>query len=168
MVSIIIILKFILFIHFWLRWVFIAACGLSLVTVSRGYSLLWCADFSLRWRLLLQSTGSRCAGFSSCGEQAQQLWLVGSKAQAQQLWRVGLVAPRHVGSSRTRVRTRVSCTFLTTVPPGKPMLIIIINYTFFSIQDFTLKADETVLSASSNQNPLCSVWSEGKGGTKTE
>ena len=47
--------------------------------------------------LLLRSTGSRWAGFSSCG------------AQAQQLWRTGLVAPRHVGSSQTRARTHVPC-----------------------------------------------------------
>ena len=44
---------------FWLRWVFIAACGLSLVVASGGYSLLQCSDFSLRWFLLLQSTGPR-------------------------------------------------------------------------------------------------------------
>ena len=36
-----------------------------------GYSSLWCAGFSLRWLLLLQSTGSRRAGFSSCGTRAQ-------------------------------------------------------------------------------------------------
>ena len=41
--------------------------GLSLVAASRGYSLLWCVGFSLRWLLLLWSTGSRCVGFSSCG-----------------------------------------------------------------------------------------------------
>ena len=29
-----------LFIYFWLRWVFVASCGLSLVAVSRGYSSL--------------------------------------------------------------------------------------------------------------------------------
>ena len=86
-----------LFIYFWLRWVFIAAHGLSLVAASRGYSSLWCTGFSLRWFLLLQSKGSRYAGFSNCG------------AQAQQLWCMGLVAPRHVGSSRTRARTRVPC-----------------------------------------------------------
>ena len=51
-----------------------------------------CGGFSLLW-----STGSRCAGLSSCGT-----W-------AQQLWRTGLVAPRHVGSSRSRDRTHVSC-----------------------------------------------------------
>ena len=42
--------------------------------------------------------------------QAQQLWLAGSRVRAQQLWPTGLVAPRHVGSSRTRARTHVSCT----------------------------------------------------------
>ena len=46
---------------------------------------------------------------SSCGSWAQQLWLVGSRAQAQQLWHTGLVAPRHVGSSQNRARTRVPC-----------------------------------------------------------
>ena len=56
---------------FWLRWVFVAACGLTLVAASRGYSSLRCVSFSLWWLLLLWSTGSRCAGFSSCGTQAQ-------------------------------------------------------------------------------------------------
>ena len=44
---------FYLFIYFWLHWVFIAVHGLSLVTVSRGYSSLQCAGFSLWWLLLL-------------------------------------------------------------------------------------------------------------------
>ena len=51
-----------LFIYFWLRWVFVAARRLSLVAASRGYSSLRCAGFSLRWLLLLQSTGSRHTG----------------------------------------------------------------------------------------------------------
>ena len=38
-------------------------CGLSLVAASGGYSSLWCMGFSSRWLLLLQSTGSRHAGF---------------------------------------------------------------------------------------------------------
>ena len=49
----------ILFFFFWLCWVFVAARGLSLVAASGGYSSLRCAGFSLRWLLLLQSTGSR-------------------------------------------------------------------------------------------------------------
>ena len=71
-------------------------CGLSLVVVSRGYSLLQCAGFSLQW--------------------LQSLWLVGSVVAARGLYSTGsvvvahgLVAPRHVGSSRTRAQTRVPC-----------------------------------------------------------
>ena len=63
-------LKFILLIYFWLRWVFVAARGFSLVATSGGYSSLWCAGFSLRWLLLLRSMDSRRAGFSSSGTWA--------------------------------------------------------------------------------------------------
>ena len=45
---------------------------------------------------------SHYRGLSRCGAQAPD-------AQAQQLWLRGLVAPRHVGSSQTRARTRVPC-----------------------------------------------------------
>ena len=62
---------FILLIYFWLCRVFVAASRLSLVAASGGYSLLWCTGFSLQWLLLLQSTGSRCVGLSSCGTWAQ-------------------------------------------------------------------------------------------------
>ena len=81
---------FIYLIYFWLHWAFIAVCRLSLVAASRGYSSLWCTGFSLWWLLLLQSTGSR----------ARRL---------QQLRRTGLAAPWHVGSSRIRAQTCVSC-----------------------------------------------------------
>ena len=101
--------QFYLFFYFWLHWVFVAAHGLSVVVASGGNSSLRCTGFSLRWPLLLRSTGSRHAGFSSCGTQAQQLWLTGSRAPAQQLWHTGLVVPRHVGSSQTRDPTRVPC-----------------------------------------------------------
>ena len=49
-----------LFIHFWLRWVFIAALGLSLVADSGGYSSV------LRV--------SCCSSFSCCGAQALGTW----------------------------------------------------------------------------------------------
>ena len=45
---------------------------------------------------------SHYRGLSCRGAQAPD-------AQAQQLWLMGLVAPRHVGSSQTRARTRVPC-----------------------------------------------------------
>ena len=57
--------------YFWLHWVFAAARRLSLVVASGDYSLLRCAGFSLQWLPLLWSTGSRHAGFSSCGTWAQ-------------------------------------------------------------------------------------------------
>ena len=41
-------------------------------------------------------------GLSCCGAQAPD-------TQVQQLWLTGPVAPRHVGSSQTRARTRVPC-----------------------------------------------------------
>ena len=70
-----------LFIYlFMAAWVFVAASGFSLVAASGGYSSLWCTGFSLRGLLLLQNTGSRCVGFSSCGTRAQLLrgmWEIG-------------------------------------------------------------------------------------------
>ena len=62
---------YILYICFFLllRWVFVAARGLSLVAASGGYSSLQCAGFSLQWLLLLWGMGSRRVGFSSCSTQ---------------------------------------------------------------------------------------------------
>ena len=57
--------------YFWLHWVSVAVRGLSLVAASGGYSSLQCVGFSSSWLLLLQSTGSRRVGFSSCGMWAQ-------------------------------------------------------------------------------------------------
>ena len=103
--------KFIYFIYFWLHWVFVAVCRLSLFAASGGYSLLWCAGFSLRWLLLLRSTDSRLAGFSCCVTWAQQ-W-----------WHTGLVAPRMWDLPRPGlepVSPALAGGFLTTVPPEKP------------------------------------------------
>ena len=62
---------FILFIYFWLHWVFVAVCRLSLLVASGG--LL----FVVVRRLLIvvaslvaEHTGSRCVGFSGCGSRA--------------------------------------------------------------------------------------------------
>ena len=73
---------FIFLVYFWLRWVFVAACRFSLVAASRGYSSLRCTSFSLRWLLLLQSSGSRCAGFSSCGTWASVVVVHGLSCSA--------------------------------------------------------------------------------------
>ena len=64
------------FIYFWLRWVFIAACGLSLAVWSRGYPSLrvWdshCAGFSCGARALgAQASVVVVLGLSSCGSWA--------------------------------------------------------------------------------------------------
>ena len=58
--------------------------------------------FSLQWFLLLQNTGSRCTGFSSCSSGAQDHRLT-------VVTHTGLVALWHVGSSWIRDRTCVSC-----------------------------------------------------------
>ena len=65
-------------IYFWLFWVFVAVCGLSLATASEGYSWMQCLGFSLRWLLLLQAQalGTRASvlvarDLSSCGTWAQ-------------------------------------------------------------------------------------------------
>ena len=93
-------------------YLFIFGCG--------GSSLL-CVDFAQLWRagatLCCSARASCCSGFSCCGARAlgvrasvvvaQGLNSCGTRAQ--QLWRTGLVAPRHVGSSQTRARTRVPC-----------------------------------------------------------
>ena len=49
--------RFNLFIYFWLHWVFVAECGLSLVVASGGYSSLRCVGFSLRWLLSVAEHG---------------------------------------------------------------------------------------------------------------
>ena len=94
---------FILFTYFWLHWVFIAVHGLFSSCGEQG--LLFVAVCGL-----LIAVASRCGaralgawasvvvacGLSSCGSQALERRLSSCG------WRTGLVAPRHVGSSRTR------------------------------------------------------------------
>ena len=89
----------VVFIHlFLLINLFISGCVGSSLPCA-GCSSLWCPGFSLRWLLLLQSTGSRCVGFSSCGSRAVECRLSSCGTRA---W-------RHVGSSQTRAGTRVPC-----------------------------------------------------------
>ena len=71
-----------IFVYFWLRWVFAAGRGLSLVAASRSYSSLQCTGFSLQWLLLSWSTGSRRAGFSSCGSWSLERRLSSCGARA--------------------------------------------------------------------------------------
>ena len=71
---------------------------LGLHFCARAFIQLWHAGATLH----RGARASHCRGLSCCGAQAPD-------AQAQQLWRTGPAAPRHVGSSQTRARTRVPC-----------------------------------------------------------
>ena len=70
-----------------------------------GSSFLCGGFLQLRQAAATLHHGARAShylGLSRCRAQTPD-------AQAQQLWLTGLVAPRHVGSSQTRARTRVPC-----------------------------------------------------------
>ena len=103
---------------FWLHWIFVAVRRLPVVSESRA---TLCMGFSLWWLLCCRVQALGCSGLQ---------WLLhvslhmGPRAQAQSLWQRRLVAPQHVGSSRTRDQTdvpRLQGGFLTIRPPGKPL-----------------------------------------------
>ena len=101
------------------HWVFVAARGLSLFAASGGYSSLWCTGFSLRWLLLLWSTGSKCEAFSSCGSWAPERRLSSCGLRAQLLrgmWDLP-------GPGLEPVSPALAGGFLTTAPPGEPSII---------------------------------------------
>ena len=71
-----------LFTYFWLCWVFVAACGLSPVGASQGYSSLRCLGFSLWWLLGhgAQALGKQASiaaalRLGSCSSGALECWL---------------------------------------------------------------------------------------------
>ena len=105
-----------IYFFFWLHWVFIAR-GLSLVAESGGYSSLRCAGFSLLWLLLLRSTGSKRAGFSSCGTRALDHRLNSCGARAlllRSMWDLP-------GPGIKPMSPALTGRFLTTAPPGKSL-----------------------------------------------
>ena len=85
----------------------IAVCRLSLVVAGRGYSLLLCSGFSLQWLLLLKSTGSRCVGSVVVTHGLSCLVAFG-------------ILPEQGLNTSSALAGR----FLTTVPPGKPSLLL--------------------------------------------
>ena len=63
--------KFIYFIYLFLAELGLHCCEQAFCSCSEGaYFSLQCVGFSLRWILLLRSTGSRRMGFRSCGSRA--------------------------------------------------------------------------------------------------
>ena len=90
--------------------------GFSLVAASGGYSSLRCAGFSLRWLLLLRSTGSRRMGFSSWGTRALECRPSSCGTRAYLLR--GMWDLR--GPGLELMSPALAGGFLTTAPPGKP------------------------------------------------
>ena len=119
-----------LFIYLWLSWVFVAAHLLfSLVVVRGGYLPLRCVC-SLQWLLLLQSTGSRHAVFSSCGSQAlgRRLSSCGTRAYLLcSMWDLP-------GPVIEPMSPALAGGFLTTAPPGKSFFF----FGFFYFKSFPL------------------------------
>ena len=96
-----------LFICLWLRWVFIAAPGAFSSFGERGLLWLQCVGSASQWLLLLQST-SPVHRLRSCGAQAGLLC---------SMW--DLPGPGIEPASPALVGR-----FLTTEPPGKPLMPI--------------------------------------------
>ena len=143
---------FILFIYFCLCWVFVAAHGPSPAAASGDHSLPRCVGLSPQWPPLLRSTGSRCAGFSNCSTQAQQLQLMGSRAQAQQPWCTGPAARGMwdpPGPGLEPATPALAGGPSTTAPPGKPswlffnqIVSLLLNYmSYLYILDVNLLSD---------------------------
>ena len=110
-------------------------------------SSLWCAGFSSRWPLLLQSTGCRHTGFSSCGSRAPERRLGSCGARAQLLR--GMWDPP--GPGLEPVSPASAGRFSTTAPPGKPSKSIF----FFNILCFIIS--RKVKRTRNAKKDLCSV-----------
>ena len=115
-----------LFIYFWLCWIFVAVCGLSLVAASEatlrfGVRASHCSGFSCcgAWALGAWASVVVVRRLSSCGSGALECRLSGCGARASLLrgmWdlpRPGIkpVSPALAGG------------FLTTAPPGSPRIL---------------------------------------------
>ena len=124
-----------LFIYFWLCWVFVVVRRLSLVVASRGYSLLRCAGFSLQWLVLLQSTGSRRRGFSSCGT-----WALERRLSSCGTWALLLHGMWDLpGPGLEPMPPALAGGFLTTAPPGKSLAVLFLHTLWIECFSFPLK-----------------------------
>ena len=97
---------FFFFFNFFFLMIFLSAYVLFIYVCMAVLGLLFCArafsSCGKRGPLLIAERGPLTIAASRCRAQAPD-------AQAQQPWLTGRVAPRHVGSSQTRARTRVPC-----------------------------------------------------------
>ena len=108
------------FIYLFLALLGLRCCvGFSLAVRAEAPLYLQSTGFSLRWLLLLRSTGNRTCGFSSCNSQLLEHSLnsCGSWAQLPcSLWSLP-------GSGTEPVSPALPGGFFTTEPPGRPQVI---------------------------------------------
>ena len=92
--------------HFTINCLFFKLINLFIYLFLAVLGLRFCvrafSSCGKRGPLFITVCGPLTIAASCCGAQAPD-------AQAQQLWLTGPAAPRHVGSSQTRARTRVPC-----------------------------------------------------------
>ena len=104
-------------------YLFTFGCG-GFSLLGEGFLQLRCAGFLLWWLILLQSTGSKREGFSSCGSRALEHRLSSCGTQAQLLcgmWDLPgpgleLLSPALAGG------------LLTTAPPGESLISVLSAY----------------------------------------
>ena len=102
--------KFILFIYFWLCWLFVAACGLSLVVARGGFSC--CGAPAL---------GAQASVVVTCGLRSCGSWALERRLSSCGAWALLLRGMRDLpGPGLEPVYPALAGRFLTTVPPGKP------------------------------------------------
>ena len=137
-----------IWLFFWLRWVFVAV---------QGFFFYNCGE----WRLLpsCDAWASHGSGLFCC-----KAWAPGHtgfrscSTWAQQLWFTGLVAPWHVGSSRTGLQPMspaLAGGCPSTVPPGKSSydilkkakLKICVLVSYFCYKNLTQIYSLTILEA---------------------
>ena len=97
------------FIYFWLCWVSVALCRLSLVAANGGFSL-WSTGLGVRASVVV------ACGLSSCGSWALGCRLSsGTRAQLlRDMWDLP-------GPGLEPMSPALAGGFLTTAPPGKPL-----------------------------------------------
>ena len=97
--------------------------GFFLFVTSRATLELWCADFSVRWLLLLQSMGSRMCGsvVLAPGLQSSGSVVVVHGFLALRMWDL-------LGPGMDPVSPALTGGFFSTEPPGQPPFVYFCLY----------------------------------------
>ena len=109
----------------------LCCCACAFLQFRRAGASLWlhrCAGFSLQWPLLQQSTGSRAHGLTGFGSGTSRALVHRLNCCGAEAWLLcGLWDL--FGPGIEPVSPALAGGFITTEPPGKP-LIAVLNYIF--------------------------------------